>query len=246
MQSRHLPTIKPLTARSIVLSTLLGYHPPALPASALVRVGGLFGIAERTVRVALGRMVADGDLSAENGAYRLTERLVARQVRQDESCSPRTRRWRGLWEMAIVTAPPRPLAERVALRKIMVERRLEELREGVWVRPANLVRGRHRTVVEQCTFFEARPEGDPGDLARSLWDLPAWAAEARRLRQALDQADGLVESFMVSAEVLRHLLLDPVLPPELLPEDWPGGDLRARYVAFSSTFAATLREYGEG
>jgi phenylacetic acid degradation operon negative regulatory protein len=246
MQSRLLPSIKPLTARSVVLSTLLGYHPPELPVGALVRVGGLFGIAERTVRMALTRMVADGDLVAGNGVYRLTDRLIARQVRQDESCSPRTRRWRGFWEMAIVTAPPRPLAERVALRKIMVERRLEELREGVWMRPANLVREPDETVLEQCTFFEARPEEDSVELARSLWDLPGWAGEARRLRQALDRASGLVDGFMVSAEVLRHLLVDPVLPPELLPADWPGTDLRDRYVEFSRSYPAMLREYGEG
>ncbi|MDT4936583.1 MAG: phenylacetic acid degradation operon negative regulatory protein, partial [Pseudonocardiales bacterium] len=36
---RNLPTIQPLTARNVVLSTLLGYHPPELPISALVRVG---------------------------------------------------------------------------------------------------------------------------------------------------------------------------------------------------------------
>lgn len=31
--------IRPLTARSVVLSTLLGLHPPRLPARHLVRVG---------------------------------------------------------------------------------------------------------------------------------------------------------------------------------------------------------------
>ena len=31
---RHLPSVTPLTARSVALSTLLGYHPPALPVSA--------------------------------------------------------------------------------------------------------------------------------------------------------------------------------------------------------------------
>lgn len=245
VHNRLLPPIRPLTARSVVLSTLLGYHPPELPVSALVRVGALFGIAERTIRVALTRMVADGDVVADNGVYRLTERLVERQARQDEICSPRTRRWRGAWEMAIVTAPPRPLAERVALRKSMVGLRLAELREGVWVRPANLIREPHATVLEQCTFFEGRPVTDSLELAGSLWDLPAWAAEARRLRQELDGATSLADGFIATAEVIRHLLLDPVLPPELLPEDWPGTDLRQRYVEFVSAYATRLREYSQ-
>lgn len=237
------PSIRPLTARSVVLSTLLGYHPPVLPVGALLRVGALFGIGERAIRVALGRMVADGDLSVESGSYRLTARLVERQRRQDESYSPRTRAWRGAWEMEIVTAPPRPLAERVALRRSMAALRLAELREGVWMRPANLVRTRHATALEQCTFFTGRPPDDPRELARLLWDLDPWADEARRLHAEIERSTGLVEGFLATADVLHHLQLDPVLPPELLPVDWPGPMLRARYADFSVAYAELLRDY---
>lgn len=243
---RHLPAIAPLTARSVILSTLLGYHPPELPVGALVRVGGLFGMADKAVRMALGRMVADGDLVAGGGTYRLTERLVTRQSRQEEAASPRTRRWRGDWEMAVVTAPPRPLAERVALRRSMVALRLAELREGVWARPANLVRPPVGPALDQCTFFEARPQDDAAVLARSLWDQAGWAADARRLGRELDRAGGLAEGFLVIAEVVRHLLLDPVLPPELLPEDWPGDDLRDRYRRFTTGYAGQLRIFAQG
>src|ERR1700723_753060 len=137
---RNLPAIQPLTARSVVLSTLLGYHPPALPVSALVRVGGLFGIADGAIRAALSRLVAAGDLATDDGIYRLTDRLVRRQQRQDDSASPRSRPWDGDWEMAVVTTPARPQAERTALRKSMIDLRLAELREGVWLRPDNLIR----------------------------------------------------------------------------------------------------------
>ena len=113
-----------MTARSVILTTLLGYHPPELPAGVLIRVGALFGIAEKAVRVALHRMVADGDVVSDAGRYRLNRRLVERQARQDEAGSPRTKAWRGAWEMAVVTAPPRPLADRVALRKNMDSLRL--------------------------------------------------------------------------------------------------------------------------
>ncbi len=244
MSSSPAPVIRPLTARSVVLSTLLGYHPPELPVSTLIHVGALFGVAESAIRVALGRMVADGDLAARKGSYRLTERLVARQRRQDESVSPRTRAWRGNWETEIVTAPPRPLAERVALRRSMAGLRLAELREGVWLRPANLVRDRHATALEQCTFFLSRPQDDPRELAAGLWDLQAWAYEAHRLHRAIEASTDLVEGFLLTAEVLHHLLIDPVLPPELLPEDWPGQTLRASYATFSVSYAEGLREYG--
>src|SRR6201998_1893356 len=85
---RHLPSITPLTARSVALSTLLGYHPPALPISALVKVGELFGIRDRAIRVALTRMVRDGDVTIDNGVYRLSWRMLRRQVQQDALAPP--------------------------------------------------------------------------------------------------------------------------------------------------------------
>jgi phenylacetic acid degradation operon negative regulatory protein len=103
-------------ARSITLSTLICYHPPKLPVSALVRVCELFGIADGTMRAALSRLVAAGDVAAEDGGYRLTERLVRRQQAQDDSASPRLKPWADDWEMAVVITPPasRPSASSCA------------------------------------------------------------------------------------------------------------------------------------
>ncbi|MEU1663696.1 PaaX family transcriptional regulator C-terminal domain-containing protein [Streptomyces sparsogenes] len=235
--------LRPLTARSIVLSTLLGHHPPELPARALVRVGALFGAAEGTVRVALTRMVAAGDLEQRGRAYRLTDRLLARQARQDDSRAPRTRRWDGGWEIAVVTSDRRAAPERAALRQAMATLRLAELREGTWLRPANLVRPRPSVAAEQCSWLTGAPEGDPAALAARLWDLDGWAGRARLLAAALERADGPAERFTVAAAVLRHLLADPVLPDRLLPPDWPGADLRRRYDAFEREFRALLPRY---
>ncbi len=253
VQDRHLPAIRPLTARSVVLSTLLGYHPPALPVRALVRVGGLFGMAEQTIRVALTRMVANGDVTADEGVYQLSSRLVQRQAQQEEGCSPRLKAWDGRWEMAVVTAAARSLPDRVALRKAMVALRLAEFREGVWIRPDNLVREPASPtwpgadlIAEQCTFFDSRPAGEPAALARSLWDLDGWAAEAARLDRELDAAASLKDGFIVIADALRHLLVDPCLPDELLPVHWPGPELRARYAEFRATYAERLRDYSQG
>ncbi|MEU4894005.1 PaaX family transcriptional regulator C-terminal domain-containing protein [Streptomyces sp. NPDC044780] len=243
MDDTGTPTLRPLTARSIVLSTLLGHHPPQLPARALVRVGALFGTAEGTIRVALTRMVAAGDLEQHGGTYRLTDRLLARQARQDDSRAPRTRRWDGGWEIAVVTSDRRQAAERAALRQAMATLRLAELREGTWMRPANLVRPRPDVVAEQCRWFTGAPEADPAGLAARLWDLDGWARQARLLGTALDDAEGPAQRFTVAAAALRHLLADPVLPARLLPEDWPGGELRRRYDAFEREFRALLPRY---
>lgn len=242
---RHLPAITPLTARSVALSTLLGYHPPALPIGALVRVGELFGISDRATRVALTRMVGDGDVTVDDGVYRLSERLLLRQAQQDQITSPLTREWSGGWETAFVTGSARPLAERVSLRKSMVRFRMGELREGVWLRPDNLSRELDGIVAEHCRFCVSF-HSNPSELAETLWDLDGWAREAQRLLEVLSAAEGLTDGFMATAEVIRHLLLDPYLPTELLPEGWPADDLRSRYAEFNDNYSKRLRDYSGG
>jgi phenylacetic acid degradation operon negative regulatory protein len=123
----------------------------------------------------------------------------------------------------------------------MTSLRLAELREGTWLRPANLTRERPALVTAQCTFFTGQPESP--DLAERLWDLPAWAARARELAAALDEAADLSAQFTLAAAVLRHFLADPLLPQELLPPDWPGTDLRTRYDDFDTRFQSVLRTH---
>ena len=77
------PALRPFNARSLVLSILLGLDPPTLPARSLVAVGELFGIAGGTVRTALSRMVAAGELTADGDGYRLVGRLLERKAAQD-------------------------------------------------------------------------------------------------------------------------------------------------------------------
>ncbi|WP_233616500.1 PaaX family transcriptional regulator C-terminal domain-containing protein [Actinomadura harenae] len=235
--------MRPLTARSVVLSTLLGVHPPRLPARYLVRVGERFGIAEGTVRVALSRMVASGDLVQEDGAYALTERLLSRQRRLDESRDPRTRPWDGMWEIAVVTAERRPAAARAALRQAMSELRLAELREGTWLRPANLARPRPEIVESQCVFLTGGPERSPVELAATLWDLTEWAGTAHALLEALGTCRTFADRFTISAAVLRHLLEDPILPDELLPPGWPGPALRENYRALAADLDRLILEH---
>lgn len=238
--------LRPLTARSVVLSALLGHHPPHLPVRSLVRIGELFGITEGTVRVALSRMAAAGDLAPRDGGYGLTARLLERQVRQDESLNPRTRPWDGHWEIAVVTAERRPAADRSALRRAMTSLRLAELREGIWLRPANLVRPLPPVVVDQCTLLTGSPAGDPAALAAALWDLEGWADRARTLRGALDRAQEPAGRFTAAAAALRHLLADPLLPAEALPAAWPGAALRSVYDTSHGEIRALLLEHAAG
>jgi phenylacetic acid degradation operon negative regulatory protein len=223
--------VKPVSARSVLLSVLLGAHPPTLRAGELVALGGHLGIAETTVRAALSRMVAAGDLLKDGTSYTLSDRLISRQRRQDESISPSVRRWRGGWEIVAVTGTGRSAADRAGLRSALTGLRLAELREGLWLRPDNLRRRWPDGLDGCCRRFTGRPDGDPGALAASLWDLGGWAERGRDLLALLDTGDP-VSHFAAAAAVVRQLVTDPVLPGELLPPDWPGDELRNGYAGY--------------
>ncbi|GGW11946.1 hypothetical protein GCM10018980_02450 [Streptomyces capoamus] len=232
--------LRPLSARSVVLSLLLGAHPPELPVKDLVRLVEPFGVGGSTLRAALSRMVAAGDLRRADGVYRLSDRLLARQRRQDEAVQPRTRAWDGDWEMVVITATGRGPAERADLRNRLTALRLAELREGVWLRPANLDRplpaGLHRVALT----YTARPDEPPRELAARLWPLADWAAVAHALLDRAARAEHPAERFTAYAAAVRHLLADPVLPSALLPADWPGEGLRRAYAGYRREVGVTL------
>jgi phenylacetic acid degradation operon negative regulatory protein len=235
-----------LSARSVIASTLLGVHPPELPAAVLVRSGELFGMRENATRTALSRMVAAGELEATgDAAYRLAGHLLERQARQDVSRRPPQRRWRDGWHVAVVVADRRSAADRTELRSVLRRARFGELREGVWTRPDNL--GDHPATAG-CTWAAATWDEAP----LHLWDLGGWAARAADLETAMahdrrrlegEGVAALADAFVLSAAVLRHLQADPLLPAELLPAGWPGGGLRAAYDGFDETFTSVWREW---
>ncbi|HET6915687.1 MAG TPA: PaaX family transcriptional regulator C-terminal domain-containing protein [Acidimicrobiales bacterium] len=235
--------LRPLTARSVILSVLLGTHPPHLPVRTLVRTAELFGITEGTTRVALSRLCADGDVVAEDRGYRLTARLLARQRRQDEGHHPETKSWEGQWEIAIAAPNVRSAAERLALGNELVALRLAELRQGVWIRPANLTRqwpedldGRALQFLGAATFGF----GSLSELAAALWDLDAWGRRAADLVTAMRRTHDRAQRFMLATAMVRHFADDPVLPEALLPDGWPGADLRQAYADYETELAEML------
>jgi phenylacetic acid degradation operon negative regulatory protein len=240
----------------VIASTLLGTHPPRLSSRLLVRSGELFGIAEGTTRTAISRMVAAGELEADGTGYRLAGSLLDRQVRQDASRRAVIRRWDRRWEMDVVVGERRSAGRRSELRDAMRALKLAELREGVWLRPANLDADRAppaRAVVdEQCEHFVSTPAVEPASLAAELWDLDGWSKEAAELTRSLDrhlpglergETSALRDGFVLSAAVLRHFVADPLLPGEILPPRWPGDALRRRYEVYDAAFKAVWRDW---
>lgn len=226
-----------LTARSVVLSVLLGAHPAWATAAELLRLTSDFGIREPTLRVALTRMVSSGDLVRSHDGYRLSDRLLARQRRQDGALHPVTRDWDGTWTTVIVTAVGADARTRGAVRIALQDNRFGELREGVWMRPDTLdpllpalIRGRVRVL--------HAADDNPAELARRLWDLRGWSKTGHRLLREMTAVNDVPDQFAVAAAMVRHLLADPVLPAGLLPADWPGDRLRSAYAEFADLLAS--------
>ncbi len=168
-----------MTARSVVLSVLLGAHPAWATASELIRLTADFDIREPTVRVALTRMVSAGDLVRSEDGYRLSDRLLARQRRQDDAINPRLRKWDGTWTTLVITSVGTDARTRAALRTTLQDKRFAELREGIWLRPDNLDVELTADVLDRVRVLHSRDD-DPAGLAARLWDLPEWVPHRPR------------------------------------------------------------------
>ncbi|MHB8440063.1 MAG: PaaX domain-containing protein, C- domain protein [Acidimicrobiales bacterium] len=248
-----VPGDRPLTARSVLASTLLGAQPPELPVAHLVGVAGLFGINENRARVALSRMVASGEATTDgSGRYRLAGHLLERQHRQDVGRAGVTGTWSGNWHVVVLDATARPARWREYQRRALSRARLGEVRQGVWARPDN-----HDPVLDVgatgvLVRFVGSPDGlgelDSAGLARRLWDVDAWHRRAEELVHELRSrptrtSDDLAPGFVLSAAVLRHLAADPLLAVELLPRPWAGTALRDAYGTWDARYREVLVEY---
>ena len=242
--------LRPLSPRSIVLSVLLGSHPPSMPVGRLLAFTSLFGISDGSARTALSRMVASGELVNADGTYRLSGRLLERQTQQDTGRVEPAGAWDGTWWFAAITTDRRSVAARRDFRTRVVGARFGELRPDTWLRPANidvpldlpdvvLTRGPILT-------------GDSAALVASLWPLDELDRGARRHAERLasvsdllatDDGDGaLVDSFVALAGAQRFLRTEPQLPESLAPGP-AARELRARYGAAVDRFQRRLAEF---
>ena len=242
--------LEPLDARSLALSVLLGSHPPVLPARALVALAELFGIAGGTMRTALSRMAAAGELDATDGRYRLAGRLLDRQRAQDIGRRRPDRRWNGAWHTVIAATDQRQLADRRRFRSVMANHRFGELRPDIWMRPANL--GVPSPAPDWIVTTGPIAGADPVDLRDRLWDTRALHRRGTSLLATLDRLardtdwsvpSSIPDVFVASAAVVRYLRDDPLLPPELTPADWPADRIRPAYDALEQELQTLLRSF---
>jgi len=238
-----------LNARSIVLSVLLGTHPPQMPVGRILEFTTLFELADGTVRTALSRMVAAGDLVNDSGIYRLAGRLVERQAQQDAGRHDPPSQWDGTWWTVAVVSDRRTMTERREFRTRATGSRLGELRPDLWLRPANIAIATDLpdVVITRGPLIT----GSPRELVGRLWDLDELQHRCEIHRNALDRAAvqlqsgvdrALAEAFVALAGAQQFLRVEPQLPTELAP-DVAGATLRSRYAEVVAEFQSQLAAF---
>jgi phenylacetic acid degradation operon negative regulatory protein len=229
------------TAKSLTLDLLSSLRGAAMPVSALVAAARLFRIDENALRVAIARLLADGQLARdERGQYRLgaAAHAIDRRVLGWRAAELRIAKWTGGWWLVHAAAlPPARSVERRARERALALLGFAQLAPGLALRPDNLRASLAELRAELCELGlepvalvahvrELDPSADA--RARSLWKRDAFAASYRRSLaelaasearlSALPEERAMVESFLLGGRVIRELVLDPLLPEPLAPE----------------------------
>jgi phenylacetic acid degradation operon negative regulatory protein len=228
-----------LTARNLILNTLLAAEGRSQTAREAIASCALFGIRDNSVRVALVRLRADGLIETRGrGSYRLGRRAraLALDVATWRTAESRVCDWSGGWITVHVGALGR--SNRVALRsrnRALALLGLRELDRGLYVRPDNLfggvveVRARLRNLglddaaaVFVATGFDAQRDA----RARTLWDVSAltraYRSTTRQLERWRTRAGSLApeiaarDAFLLGNDAIRLLVFDPLLPEPLV------------------------------
>jgi phenylacetic acid degradation operon negative regulatory protein len=223
-----------------------------LSVASLIRLMQALGADEPAIRSSISRLKRRGILEPRRrggaAGYSLSGRgrgILAEGDRRIFS-RPRARLSDG-WLLAVFSVPERDRRRRHELRTRLAWLGFGTVSAGVWIAPAHLadeaaeVLQRHQ-LAEYVDLFRASylAFGDTADQVRSWWDLDrlqnlyqAFLDEAGPVLGRWQPAAGLPgaapDCIAAFADYVRALtawrrlpFLDPGLPEELLPGDWPG------------------------
>ncbi|MCJ0869290.1 PaaX family transcriptional regulator C-terminal domain-containing protein [Streptomyces sp. AP-93] len=181
---------------------------------------------------------------------------------QDAGLAP----WDGVWHLAAFAVPESARTARDALRETLVHLGGAPLQGGLYVcanawepyveEAAQRLGATGALTLLTTTDLRKGDTQEPAELARSLWSLQEIADRYHRLsriaRPRLARLTGpaglpapalLTIAVELAAELTRAMEPDPLLPPQLLPQPWPG--TQARELVARCWAALHEREGGE-
>jgi phenylacetic acid degradation operon negative regulatory protein len=224
-----------------------------IASSALVDLVTAFGMTEAAARAALSRLSRDGVLertrSGRTTAYRLSPARAEgaeRAGRELMQFAAAPTAWDGQWTCVVVSAPGAD-GRRRAVRRRLRRLGLGALSDEVWITPRPLVGPIRRAVAgledgEVAVFRATEVEVPHGADLTAAWDIAGLRAGYDALAAALEPMErriddgsmGAAEALLARTGLLdrwRDLVsVDPRLPDELLPDDWPRDAVRRAFV----------------
>ncbi|OJU40646.1 MAG: regulator [Microbacterium sp. 69-10] len=237
-----------------LLRTLIGLY--LRPLGGTISSGGLVGLAEdlgipaARARTAITRLKKHGLLLAASGGYALNPAALPMLERGDRRIfAVRTMRAGDEWMLVSATIPETRRDLRHQLRRRLQFLGAGAVSAGLWILPGHLETEAEELLDELgargfATLFstaDPRPAQPLAQAVTAWWDLEALRAEHE---QFLASAAGLDLSAPFAAYVRlidswRVLpYIDPGLPSELLPADWPGTRSVATFTRLSERLAA--------
>lgn len=221
-----------------------------LPSTALVDLLGEFGVTPAAARAALSRLARRGVLESSRTGRRtgygvsaaaFADPALRRAAGRILSFAAGPRPWDGLWRMVIFSVPEERREARHAVRARLRWLGFAPLYDGVWISPHDKAADAARILTElgigAHTVLTAQtvPGVSQGVAPIDAWDLAGLRARYEDfiaawepvLRQARDGAVPAEAALRVRTGLMYAWLafpgLDPELPAELLPADWPRG-----------------------
>jgi phenylacetic acid degradation operon negative regulatory protein len=242
---RHFRARRPLRGGSLIITVFGDAIAPrggAVTLGSLIRLAAPLGLTERLVRTSVARLAREGWLlarrSGRRSEYRLTASGAARfaeATRRIYAQSPQ--RWDGHWTLVLLA---------VALRSRKVRRELRwlgfgELTPSLLAHPGCTPQQARRhlapltgTAAPLVLRSLNQELAVDRQLASRGWDLKELARRYRRFVRRFSQVESAVAGAPIAphtAFAVRTLLIheyrkihlqDPLLPPQLLPQDWVG------------------------
>lgn len=228
---------------------------------------GDFQVSPATVRVTMSRLRREGWFTTERDSretiYRLSDDMleVLREGRA-RIFSPPPQDWDGEWTMVIYQLSEDERHEREQLRKKLAWHGFGSLTTSTWLAAGDRCEVAS-TLVDELPARTADvllcrtrgPEHDR-DLTTRCWDLDVLAreyeefvAEHRDLVAAapkLQGAKALIARTLLISRYRHFPFRDPMLPPHLQPDPWPGNEAYELFRTVHAQLGAASRAYVGG
>lgn len=216
--------------------------------STLYTEANAVGIGDQTLRLAIRRLVASGEVEQHGrgraGTLKLTSLGQARQTRDGIGLALAfgqdggSIRWDKTWHLVAISAPERDRAVRDGLRRELLAAGAATISTGLFATAHDLEdmldsSVRSHLVTATATALNIRGVVQPAEIAELLWPSAPIITAYDAITRALDRDDAsqpsTVRRLRLAHALERAIRFDPLIPPEMRSAPWPPTTLRTAW-----------------